>query len=130
MQAYYGLTRLVLVYYWLTRCTGLPWYTLNGVTSGLTPYLFNRVALWSTHYRVTLWAYSGLTLSSLSLVYPMAYPLRLLSPLSLLPSLPLSVPPLQIHQLAYAVTLISSLCVYRGAHSFNSWFTLWLTNNG
>lgn len=65
MQAYYGLTRLVLVYYWLTRCTGLPWYTLNGVTSGLTPYLFNRVALWSTHYRVTLWAYSLFSLSGL-----------------------------------------------------------------
>lgn len=86
-------------YYWLTRCTGLPWYTLNGVTSGLTPYLFNRVALWSTHYRVTLYgvlslvtlwlAYSGLT-SGLTLFSLSGLPYAVSSGLSSPRSLSLS----------------------------------------
>ena len=43
--------------YWLY------WLSLNGVTSGLTPYLFNRVILSLFLFSGLLWAYS---LSSLS----------------------------------------------------------------
>lgn len=78
-----------LVYFERRYSLALLLISLTGLLSGL---LITRVTLYGVLSLVTLWlAYSGLTLSSLSLVfcgvltlvYPMAYPLRLLSPLSL-----------------------------------------------
>lgn len=135
----YWLYWFTLVYFERRYSPALLLISLTGLLSGL---LITGLLCTAFSSLVTLWlAYSGLTsgltLSLLSLVfsgvltlvYPMAYP----SPLSLLPSLLSGVPPLQIRQLAYAVTLTTSLSVYRGAHSFNSWLTMgwhWLTMDG
>lgn len=114
LRPYYGLT---LVY-----CTAF--------SSGVLSVSFNRVIL---SVFLSLWSYSGLLSGLLSgLPYAVSSGLSLPRvPLLLLsPSLLSGLPPLQIRHKAYAVTLVTSLSVYRGAHSFNSWFTLWITNNG
>lgn len=120
-----------LVYYGLTRFTVRR--TLYGILYGVLSVSLNPAILpahsipgyslsllYGHSLRVILWV--TLWLALYGLPYAVPFP-PILSPLPF----PLSVPPLQIHPLAYAVTLISSLCVYRGAHSFDSWFTLWLT---
>ena len=74
--------------YWLY------WLSLNGVTSDLTPYLFNRIPLYGvlSGYSLAclLWAYSGLTLSGLLSGLPYAVSSGLSSPrVPLLPPFPL-----------------------------------------
>ena len=120
--------------YWLLRVNSVYWlywfnlviferrYPLDLLLISLTGFSVRRsLSLRLLSGLLTLgllWAYSLSSLSGLTLWFTLCRILWPISSRSLsLPSLPSGLPPLQIRHKAYAVTLVTSLSVYRGAHS-------------